>query len=135
MVALLEALAVERAQRQQDASEASTKQEVGRVVLGALIEKLNAEPVPNWSFSFEGDGITVSHVIGTSRRQLGRWTVDDKLRLVLANVTTEWITSESYGRVIDEAVRATAKLIVDVELGVVVERAQGAEIVELGPRF
>ena len=43
----------------------------------------------------------------------------------------EMITS---ARVIDEAVRATAKLIVDVEMGVAVNRAQGAEIVEL-PRF
>ena len=134
MVALMEALAAERAKRQQDASETSTKQEVGRVVLGALIEKLNATPVRDWSFMLEGDGITVSHTVGNSRQLLGRWTVDDKLRLVLANVATEWITSESYGRVIDEAVRATAKLIVDVEMGVAVDRAQGAEIVEL-PRF
>jgi len=132
MVALMEAIVRERAKREQDASEASTKQEVGRVVLGALIEKLNAEPVPNWSFKLEGDGITVSHTMGTSRRQLGTWTVDDKLRLVLANLATEWITSESYGRVIDEAVRATAKLIVDVEMG---GEREGAEIVELAPRF
>ena len=134
MVALMEALARERAKRQQDASEVSTKQEVGRVVLGALIEKLTATPVRNWSFLLEGDAITVSHTDGTSRRLLGRWTVDDQLRLVLGDVATEWITSESYGRVIDEAVRATAKLIVDVEMGVAVDRAQGAEIVEL-PRF
>ena len=134
MVVLMEAIARERAKRQQEASEASSKQEVGRVVLGALIEKLNATPVRNWSFMLEGDGITVSHTVDTSRRLLGRWTVDDKLRLVLGDVATEWITSESYGRVIDEAVRATAKLIVDVEMGVAVDRAQGAEIVEL-PRF
>ena len=59
MVALLEALAAERSKRQQSASEASTKQEVGLVVLGALIEKLNATPVPNWSFKLESDGITI----------------------------------------------------------------------------
>lgn len=134
MVVLMEAIARERAKRQQEASEASSKQEVGRVVLGALIEKLNATPVRNWSFKLEGDAITVSHTVDTSRRLLGRWTVDDKLRLVLGDVATEWITSESYGRVIDEAVRATAKLIVDVEMGVAMDRTQGAEIVDL-PRF
>ena len=134
MVVLMEAIARERAKRQQEASEASSKQEVGSVVLGALIEKLNAAPVRDWLFVLEGDGITVSHTVGTSRRLLGRWTVDDKLRLVMGDVTTEWITSESYGRAIDEAVRATAKLIVDVDTGVAVDRARGAEIVEL-PRF
>ena len=51
---------------------------------------------------------------------------------------TEWITAESYARVIDEALQITAMLIVDVETAGTDNNgagAEGAEIVELPPRF
>ena len=50
---------------------------------------------------------------------------------------TEWITAESYARVIDEALQITAMLIVDAETATKNNGAgaEGAEIVELPPRF
>ena len=50
----------------------------------------------------------------------------------MRDASTEWITAESFARVIDQAVQATAKLIVERE---VAEDRGGAEIVELPPRF
>lgn len=41
VVELSEALAVERAKRERETSEAYTKQELRKVVLGALLERLN----------------------------------------------------------------------------------------------
>ena len=52
---------------------------------------------------------------------------------------TEWVTAESYGRVIEEAIQITAMLIVDAEMAGATKPpdadAEGAEIVELPPRF
>ena len=69
------------------------------------------------------------------------WTVDQEMRLVTDGRMTEWITAESYGRVIDEAVQITAMLIADAE-AVGAKKSnnsatlgEGAEIVELPSRF
>ena len=65
--------------------------------------------------------------------------MDDQLRLVTGNQMTEWITAESYGRVIEEAIQITAMLMVDAEMADATKPhdadAEGAEIVELPPRF
>ena len=51
---------------------------------------------------------------------------------MLKNDVTEWITAESFARVIDQAVRMTAKIIVDTEVS---DDRRSAGIVELPPRF
>ena len=61
------------------------------------------------------------------------------MRLVCGDATTEWITSESYERVIDEAVALTARLIVDFEsatsLAQLPKPVEDIGIVELRPRW
>jgi hypothetical protein len=65
--------------------------------------------------------------------------MDDKMQLVCGDATTEWITSESYARVIDEAVALSARLILDSETAAnVAKRPKPAEdigMVELRPRW
>lgn len=132
MVALMEALAAERAKRQQDAAVASTKEEIGRAVLGALAQKLNAEPIPGWLFVLEDQIIRMFRSQRGTRQQVGTWTLDQHMRLQSGEHLTEWVTSESYQRVIDQAVKLTAKIIVDAET---VDEGRSAGIVELPPRF
>ena len=132
MVELFEALAAERLKRQRDAWEASTRQEVGRVVFGALAERLNESSVPRWLFLAEDDHVKIIFGSPGSQSEVATWKLDDQMRLVMRDASTEWITAESFARVIDQAVQATAKLIVDRE---VAEDREGAEIVELPPRF
>jgi hypothetical protein len=135
MVTLTQALAAERAKRQ----DTSTRQQIGRAVLEALADRLNAEPLPGWLFILDGQEICVFRIYGGSREQVGTWSVDDEMRLVTGDQMTEWITAESYARVIDEALQITAMLIVDAEMADTKPHndaeAEGAEIVELPPRF
>jgi hypothetical protein len=140
MVTLIEALAAERAKRQQADADNSTRQQIGRAVLEALADRLNAEPLPGWLFVLDGQFMRAFRIYGGAREQVGTWTVDDELRLVTGNQMTEWITAESWARVIDEAVEITAQLIVDAETPRAAKpnkdaEAEGAEIVELPPRF
>ena len=132
MVALMEALAAERAKRQQEAADTSTKEEIGRAVLGALSHKLNAEPIPGWAFVLEDQIIRMLRTLHGARQQVGTWTLDQHMRLQSGEHLTEWVTSESYQRVIDQAVKLTAKIIVDAETG---DDRRSAGIVELPPRF
>ena len=135
MLTLREALAAERAKSQ----DTSTRQQIGRAVLEALADRLNAEPIPGWLFILDGQEICVFRVYGGSREKVGRWSVDDQLRLVIGNQMTEWITAESYARVIEEAIQITAMLMVDAEMADATKPhdadAENAEIVELPPRF
>lgn len=132
MVALMEALAAERAKRERDAADASTRQEIGRAVLGALAQKLNAEPIPGWVFVLEDQVIHMFRSQRGTRQPAGTWTLDQQMRLQSGEHLTEWVTSESYQRVIDEAVKFTAKIIVDAES---TDDRRSAGIVELPPRF
>jgi hypothetical protein len=115
MTTLAEALAAERDNRRREAEDASTGREVGRALLQALAQRLNADPLPAWSFTCTGDEILITHTTNGPRKQVGSWTVGEKLRLVLAGEMTEWVTAESCARVIDEAVLITARLIVDAD--------------------
>jgi hypothetical protein len=141
MVTLKEALAAERAKRQRDEADNSTRQQIGRAVLEALADRLNAEPLPGWLFLLDGQEIRVFRIHGGAREQVGTWTVDEEMRLVAGDQMTEWITAESYARVIEEAVQITAMLMVDAETAGAAksnkgaEPGEGAEIVELPPRF
>ena len=132
MVSLMEALAAERAKRQQDAANASTREEIGRAVLGALAQKLNVEPIPGWVFVLEDQIIRMFRSQHGTRQQVATWTLDQQMRLQSGEHLTEWVTSESYQRVIDQAVKLTAKVIVDAETG---DDRKSAGIVELPPRF
>ena len=138
MVTLSEALAAERAKRQQDNADTSTREQVGRAVLEALASRLNAEPLPGWVFVLAGQEIHVLRIRAGGRERVGTWAVDEEMRLVTRDQMTEWITAESYARVIDEALQITAMLIVDAETAGTDNNgagAEGAEIVELPPRF
>jgi hypothetical protein len=62
------------------------------------------------------DEVSVLRVKGASTRErVGSWVVDSEMKLVFGPHTTEWITAESWSRVVDEAVEITAKVIVDTE--------------------
>ena len=129
MVTLTEALAAERAKR----TDTSTRQQIGRAVLEALADRLNAEPLPGWVFVLVGQEVHVLRIRAGGREQIGMWTVDEEMRLVAGNQMTEWITAESYARVIDEALQITAMLIVDAEMTATEKKnsgtgAEGAEI-------
>ncbi len=114
---LAEALAAERETKRRQSEDAATKREVGRTVLQALAQRLNAEPLPAWFFISKGDEVLVAHTRtgATSRQHVGTWTVADDMRLVFDEESTEWITAESCSRVLDEALKITAKFIVEAE--------------------
>lgn len=117
MVMLGEALSIEREKRQREAADAATRLEVGRAVLRALAQRLTADPLPTWFFMLSGDEIVVAHTRNgaSSRHRIGSWVVDREMRLVFGDHVTEWITAESCSRVVDEAVRITAQVIVAAE--------------------
>ena len=130
MTTLAEALATEREKRRREAEDSATRREVGRAVLQALAQRLNAEPLPTWFFISKGDEILVAHTKNgaASRQHVGTWVVDQQMRLVLEQEMTEWITAESCARVVDEAVAITAKFIVDVESKFQLARRELAEL-------
>lgn len=132
MVGLMEALAAERSKREQEAADTSTKEKIGRAVLGALSHKLNAEPIPGWVFFLEDQIIHMLRNLRGTRQQVAAWTLDQHMRLQSGEHLTEWVTSESYTRVIDQAVKFTAKIIVDAETA---DDPRSAGIVELPPRI
>jgi len=116
MVMLKEALETERERRKRETEETATQREVGRVILQALTQRLTADSVPNWHFMLSNDAVSVLRMIGANARErVGSWVVDQEMRLVFGPHTTEWITAESWSRVVDEAVQITAKIIVDAE--------------------
>ncbi len=130
MTTLAEALTTERENRRREAEDNATRREVGRAVLQALAQRLNAEPLPTWFFISKGDEILVAHTKNgaASRQHVGTWVVDQQMRLVLEQEMTEWITAESCARVVDEAVAITAKFIVDAESKFQLARRELAEL-------
>ncbi len=79
MTTLAEALAAERDKRRRDAEDATTRREVGRAVLQALAQRLNAEPLPTWFFISKGDEIFSSPIPATAQPAVstsdpGSWT-------------------------------------------------------------
>ena len=134
MVTLSDALAAEREKRRNLEEDALARKQVARAVLSSLADKLNATPVSGWAFALEDQAIRMSHTVDGARREVGTWTMDDQLQLVCGQTTTEWITSESYERVIGEALAVTAKLIVDAEMDAPKTANEGAEITRLQRR-
>ena len=139
MIKLSEALAAERGKRRRAETDNSTRQQIGQAVLEALAQRLNAEPIFGWVFVLDDQKIRVFRINVGGREEVGLWTVDEEMRLVTDGRMTEWITAESYGRVINEALQITAMLIVDAETAAAknigANLGEGAGIVELPPRF
>ena len=117
MVMLGEALAAEREKRKRETDETAEQREVGRAVLQALAQRLTTDSVPTWYFMLSDDEVIVLRIKNgaTARERVGSWVVDEEMKLVFGPHTTEWITAESWSRVVDEAVQITAQFIVDAE--------------------
>ena len=116
MVMLKEALETERERRKRETEETATQREVGRAILKVLTQRLTADSAPNWHFMLGDDAVSVLRIKGANARErVGSWVVDQEMRLVFGPHTTEWITAESWSRAVDEAVKITAKVIVDAE--------------------
>jgi hypothetical protein len=117
MVMLIDALAAERDKRQQNSREEAVRHQMGREVLRRLGERLVAAPLPGWYFLPNGEEIVMIHnKTGAGIRQrVGAWRLDEENRLAFGPETTEWITTESWARVIDKAVVLTAQAILDFE--------------------
>lgn len=115
MVTLAEAIATERSTRNRNRENALKRQQVGRALLQALAQRLDADLLPAWSFTLDDHQIHICRIKSGSQRRIASWTVDKELRLVLGQEMTEWITAESCNRVIDEAVQITAKFIIDAD--------------------
>ena len=139
MLTLTAALAAERSKRQNLETDDLAKQQVARAVLGVLAEKLHATPVAGWTFILEDQAIRIVRTAEGSQHEFGNWGMDDKMQLVCGDATTEWITSESYARVINQAVALTARLIVDFEAAANLAKqpkpVEDIGIVELRPRW
>jgi hypothetical protein len=102
----------ERERLQQDSADTQARREAGREVLEALFERLAGKPLLGWTFVLGNDEIVASH---SKAGSIGSWIVDPDLRLKFGDETTEWITVESVGRVLDEGVAITARRMVDTE--------------------
>jgi hypothetical protein len=112
-----EALEAEREKRKRATEETAERRDVGRAVLQALVQRLTADSVPTWYFMLSDDEVIVLRIKNgaTARERVGSWVVDQEMKLVFGPHTTEWITAESWSRVVDEAVQITAQVIVDAE--------------------
>ena len=121
MISLTDALIAERQQRQFDYKDRILRRQMAHEVLRGLGERLATADVPRWQFIPNGDEIVVLyHQPGHgTRERVGAWGVDDQFRLSFGEETTEWITSESWTRVIDKAVLLMANVILDRETRVV----------------
>ena len=117
MIKIGEALVAEREKRKRESEETSERREVGEAVLQTLLQRLTADPVPTWFFVLSDDEVAVLRIknSASTRERVGSWVVDPDMKLVFGPHTTEWITAESWSRVVDEAVEITAQVIVDAE--------------------
>lgn len=117
MMMLIDALIAEREKRQQFSHEQALKRQMGHEVMRALSERLTAARVPGWYFLANGEEIVVVRNRGgqNDRERVGSWVLDEENRLTFGTEKTEWITGESWARVIDKAVVITAQVILDHE--------------------
>ena len=117
MVTLADALATQRQKRELEYKELMFQWQLAQKVLQALGERLAATQLPRWYFIPNGEEIVVVHQSSStgSKERVGAWYVDDQYRLTFGEEKTEWITRESWRRVIDKAVVITADVILDRE--------------------
>jgi hypothetical protein len=121
MIALADALIAERQERQFIYKEQTLQRQMAHEVLRALSERLTAADLPRWHFIPNGDELVVLyHPPGTgSRERIGSWKVGQDFLLSFGDEATEWITSESWTRVLDKAVMVMARVILDRETRVI----------------
>jgi hypothetical protein len=117
MITLTGALTEARQKRQSKYNEFTLQWQLAQGVLQALGERLITADLPRWYFIPNGEEIVIIyHQPGTgSKERVGAWSVDEQFRLSLGDEKTEWITRESWRRVIDKAVVITAEVILDRE--------------------
>jgi hypothetical protein len=117
MLTLTDALATERQKREDEYKEVMFQWLLAQKVLQALGERLAATQLARWHFIPEGEEIAVIHQPSNTdlKERVGAWYVDDQCRLTFGEEKTEWVTKESWRRVIDKAVAMTAVVILDRE--------------------
>lgn len=117
MLTLADALATERQKRELEYKELIFQWQLAQKALQALGERLAAAQLARWYFIPNGEEIIVAHQPSSNgiRERVGAWCVDDQFRLTFGDEKTEWITNESWKRVIDRAVMITANVILDRE--------------------
>jgi hypothetical protein len=116
MVTLTDALAEARQRRQSKYKELTLRWQMAQEVLRALGARLASAELPRWYFILNGEEIVVvHHPPGGTKERVGAWVVDEEYRLSFGDEKTEWITGESWKRVIDKAVLMTAEVILDRE--------------------
>jgi hypothetical protein len=117
MVTLTDALAEARQKRQSKYKELTLRWQMAQEVLRALGERLASADLPRWYFIPNGEEIVVvHHQPGGTKERVGSWVVDEEYRLSFGDEKTEWISGESWKRVLDKAVMITAEAILDREL-------------------
>ena len=121
MISLTDALFAERQKRQFEYKDRTLRRQMAHEVLRGLGERLAAADLARWQFIPNGEEIVaLYHQPGHgTRERVGAWVVDDQFRLSFGEDTTEWITSESWSRVLDKAVLLMANVILDRETKVV----------------
>jgi hypothetical protein len=117
MVTLADALTTQRQKRELEYKELMFQWQLAQNVLQALGERLAATQLPRWYFIPNGEEIAVVHQPSSTatKERIGAWYVDEQYRLTFGEEKTEWITKESWRRVIDKAVVMTADVILDRE--------------------
>ena len=117
MLTLTEALTTERQKRELEYKEVMFQWLLAQKVLQALRERLAATQLARWHFIRDGEEIAVVHQPSNTgvKERVGAWYVDDQCRLTFGEEKTEWVTKESWKRVIDKAVAMTAVVILDRE--------------------
>ncbi len=139
MITLTDALAAAREKRQSEDNDRTLQTQLARGVLLALGERLASADLPRWHFIPNGEEIVVIyHQPGDGTKQrVGAWSFDAEYRLAFADEKTEWITKESWRRVIDKAVVIMAQVILDRETHGAPSESVEAVVVPLSdnPRF
>lgn len=114
MVSLKNALSAERRRRWQQATQEGQVSPLAHNALQTLHERLASSALADWEFELMGDELLLFHDSGLrARHQVGSWIIGKENRLVCGPIETEWVTPASFRRVVDEAVRVTARIILD----------------------
>ncbi len=114
MLSLKIALSAERKRRRQQVAEGGEVSQIARNALQTLHDRLATSVLADWEFELLGDELLMFHDSGLrARHHVGSWTIGKENRLVSGPIETEWVTPASFRRVIDEAVRVTARIILD----------------------
>jgi hypothetical protein len=116
MITLADALSEARQKRQVKYQQLTLQWQMAQEVLRAIYEVLTSANLPRWHFVPKGDEIVVlHHQHNGTKERVGAWSIDQEYRLSFEGEKTEWITTESWERVIDKAVAMTAEVILDRE--------------------